>query len=144
MIPPGAFPRLTPSNHRITSPASRRYNCVAWAAGDQERWWWPDELGIAFWPERVPRKQDLDTFIAVFRTLGFETSEDAEFEAGFERVAIYATNRVPTHVARQLPGGRWSSKLGPQEDIEHDLDALAGPAYGSVAVVLQRPTPETA
>ena len=29
MIPVDAFPRLTSLNHRITSPVSRDYNCVA-------------------------------------------------------------------------------------------------------------------
>jgi len=33
------FPRLTAQNHRITSPATQGYNCVAWAAGDVEHWW---------------------------------------------------------------------------------------------------------
>jgi hypothetical protein len=32
----GDFPRLTPHNHRITSPATAMYNCVAWAAEDAE------------------------------------------------------------------------------------------------------------
>ena len=27
-----AFPRLTPYNHRVTSPASTDYNCIAWLA----------------------------------------------------------------------------------------------------------------
>ena len=33
MIPSPEFPRLTPDNHRETSPAMLDYNCVAWAAG---------------------------------------------------------------------------------------------------------------
>lgn len=33
-----AFPRLTPHNHRITSPASPDYNCIAWSVGDAEHW----------------------------------------------------------------------------------------------------------
>ena len=35
------FPRLTPENHRVTSPAAIDYNCIAWAAGDAESWWQP-------------------------------------------------------------------------------------------------------
>jgi hypothetical protein len=30
------FPRLTPRNHRVTSPATAIYNFVAWAADDVE------------------------------------------------------------------------------------------------------------
>lgn len=40
----------------------------------------------------------------------------------------------PTHMARQLPDGTWSSKLGPNEDITHfTLDALEsyGRAHGA-------------
>jgi hypothetical protein len=44
------LPRLTPDNHRPTSPAAIDYNCVAWAAGDTENWWQP---GV-FWPAPTP------------------------------------------------------------------------------------------
>lgn len=50
----------------------------------------------------------------------------------------------PTHAARQLPSGAWTSKLGEWEDIEHDtLEALEGSegrgeAYGRVALILKR------
>ena len=39
----------------------------------------------------------------------------------------------PTHAARQLESGEWTSKLGKDfEDIPHTtLDALNGPVYGS-------------
>ena len=46
---------------------------------------------------------------------------------------------MPTHAARQFPGGRWTSKLGPAEDIEHELEELAGPLYGEVVLILRRP-----
>ncbi|HEY7428267.1 MAG TPA: hypothetical protein VH682_28795 [Gemmataceae bacterium] len=35
------FPRLNGTAYRITSPASDVYNCIAWAAGETNRWWWP-------------------------------------------------------------------------------------------------------
>jgi hypothetical protein len=41
MIPSEAFPRLSSENHHVTSPESRDYNCVAWAAEDTTRWWQP-------------------------------------------------------------------------------------------------------
>lgn len=51
-----------------------------------------------------------------------------------------------SHVARQLPDGRWTSKLGPDEDIEHnDLHALEGDVgvyplcYGVVIRFMRRP-----
>jgi hypothetical protein len=60
-------------------------------------------------------------------------------EPGFEKVALIVDARgVPTHAARQLPTGRWTSNLGAWEDIEHELHALEGHAYGIVALLLTR------
>ena len=39
----------------------------------------------------------------------------------------------------QTPGGKWSSKLGKAEDIEHDTpDDVAGGIYGEVVQILKR------
>ena len=46
---------------------------------------------------------------------------DESLEPGFEKVALYALGGVPKHAARQLSSGRWSSKLGDLEDVEHTL-----------------------
>lgn len=60
-------------------------------------------------------------------------------EPGFEKVAVFAISEdIPAHVARQLPNGRWTSKLGQLEDIEHELHALEGAEYGRVVQVLRR------
>ena len=63
-----------------------------------------------------------------------------------EKLAIYGDEHGFTHVARQLENGRWTSKLGEQWDIEHELEAVAGqesawPAYryGSVVAFMSRP-----
>jgi hypothetical protein len=46
-------------------------------------------------------------------------------------VALYADGQgVPLHAARQWPDGRWTSKLGAMEDIEHALQDLVGSEYG--------------
>jgi len=45
------FPGLRGSGYLVTSPQDIRYNCVAWAAEDEEHWWWPDE--DSSWPEGV-------------------------------------------------------------------------------------------
>ena len=42
------------------------------------------------------------------------------------------------HVAKMLPDGKWSSKLGESHDISHELNALEGNSYGSVTVILRR------
>ena len=134
------FPGLQGSGYVITSPADDRYNCVAWAAQDQERWWWPDE--DSFWPDGVPREEAIGAFVAAFHELGFESCDDPLFEPGYEKVAIYAMpDGTPAHVARQLPSGSWSSKLGQLQDIQHQLEDLAGSAYGSCLRLLKRKRP---
>lgn len=141
------FPGLRASGYQITSPATRDYNCIAWAATDTTRWWWPDpdtDNEAKFWPSGVALEETLDVFVAALATLGFAPCPDAELEAGFEKVAIFAKDGVPTHAARQLPSGRWTSKLGAREDIEHDLQAIAGELYGSVVLIVQRPRPGAA
>jgi hypothetical protein len=59
-------------------------------------------------------------------------------EAGYEKIALFALAGVPKHAAHELAGGRWVSKLGPAEDIEHALHDLTGMAYGSVVLVMKR------
>ena len=69
--------------------------------------------------------------------------EDGNLEPGYEKVAIYAMDGEPTHAARQLQNGWWTSKLGKYEDIDHDsLEELQGYGfgdYGRVAVFMARP-----
>ena len=74
-----------------------------------------------------------------YRTLGYEPCDNPAFELGFEKIAIYLKDGVPKHASRQLPNGRWSSKLGSAELIEHDFDALEGEIYGEIRQVLKRP-----
>src|SRR5437899_3157076 len=112
-----ALPRLTAANHRVSSPASWEYNCIAWAAGQTDAWWWP--APGRYWPESVPREETLAAFIAAFTALGFQIVAHAEQEANTEKIALYAKDKMPTHAARQLASGWWTSKLGPSIDIEH-------------------------
>ena len=61
-------------------------------------------------------------------------------EEGVEKIALYADQGgEPTHMARQLRSGKWTSKLGELEDIEHDdLAILEGECYGQVVTILKR------
>jgi len=131
------FPRLTTENHRVTSPAMIDYNCIAWAAGDTERWWEP---GV-FWPiESPPDNYGIGILEAAFKSLGFEACDGEEPEPGFEKNAIYGNNLFYMHAAKQLPTGKWTSKLGKLEDIEHDTpDVVAGGVYGEVVGIMRRP-----
>jgi len=133
-----AFPDLRPGNNKITSIRTRDYNCIAWAAGDDTRWWWPVDSNDAYWPPNITRRQELDAFVEAFATLGYEPTLDGEWEAGREKVAIFAEKGLPTHAARQLSDGTWSSKLGQSFDISHSLEAIEGPAYGQAVLFMSR------
>jgi hypothetical protein len=137
MIGP-AFPRLTSANHRVTSPSTTDYNCVAWAAADTTHWWQPGR----FWPTEVAADEfGIGALESAFRALGYEPCESGGVEPGMEKVALYAeSGLLYTHAARQLPTGQWTSKLGGAEDIEHDTpDDIAGGLYGEVVQFMCRP-----
>src|SRR5262245_5559653 len=130
-----SLPRLTPENYCITSPASWEYNCIAWAVGVTDAWWWP--VPGRYWPEKAPREETLAAFLAALATLGFAPGASEDLEPGVEKVALYAQGATPTHMARQLADGRWTSKLGPNIDIKHDRpEDVAGGVYGEVAAIL--------
>jgi len=138
------LPNLNENNCTITSRASRAYNCLAWAAGSALLWWWPEPV-YYFWPPNVPRELTIDAFIRAYGTLGFVVCDDGSLENGFEKVALYAKRMPwgeiePTHAARQLADGKWTSKLGLSEDVSHDnVRDLDGPAYGTAVQFLKRP-----
>lgn len=134
------FPSLLRNGYEIQSPDDPAYNCIAWAASNTTRWWWPLSLGGYYWPPSVPMAVTLDSFIKAFEEQGYSVCETAELEAGYEKIAIYAdSNSIPTHAARQVPSGSWTSKLGSMSDIEHGtLEGLEGSAYGSARLILRR------
>ena len=142
------FPLLYLSGYEVTSPETidfrqPRYNCIAFAAGDQTLWWWPDQHGDAFWPAGAKREVTREAFLQAFGTLGYEDCDHGSVEAGFEKIALYEKNGVHTHAANQLADGRWKSKLGAWEDIEHRtveaVQTFQGIGlYGEVACYLKR------
>src|SRR5271163_1349100 len=100
--PPHELPNLNDANCIVTSAFKRGYNCIAWAAGDASRWWWPIRLpGVNYWPKGVPREATIDAFIAAFATLGYVPCVDGSLEAGIEKVVIFAQSvrgvYLPTH-----------------------------------------------
>jgi hypothetical protein len=135
------FPNLQPNFCQGNiSPATDEYNCFAWAASITSDRWEPDPLGQFFWPQTVMRSYELDSYIAAFRTVGFEVCSNGSLENGIEKIAIYVDGGQPQHAARQLENGNWTTKFGDFEDIEHtDLACLHGPVYGSVHLYMWRP-----
>src|SRR4051794_40689848 len=98
MIDALSFPKLTPQNHRITSPSSRKYNCIAWAANDVTQWWDP----TIYWPIPAGReKYSLAALQDAFASLGFTPISNAELERDVTKIALYADGPFYTHAARQ-------------------------------------------
>jgi hypothetical protein len=149
-----AFPKLAAAGYDPTSPKTGRppkpgaYNCIAWAANDTRIWWWPNSLDT-YWPPWCKQPEEtVACFVTTFKWLGYRLCNHARPEKGYEKVALYAihksgnpmlipsdwrdfTDWIPTHMARQLPDGAWTSKCGGEEDITHfTLDALE--KYGSI------------
>jgi len=137
------FPRLTPHNYRVTSPATEAYNCVAWAAEDVEHWWQPGEY---WFPSDWPADDfGLGALEQAFLAMGNQScGMDESLEPGFTKVALYGTGFLYSHAARQLPSGKWTSKLGKGEDIEHDKpEDVGGGLYGEVMKVMKKPLTTT-
>lgn len=123
-----------------TSDFTPNYNCIAWAYEDPTRWYWPDPRNIYYWPNDVPRKIDLDSFIELFSKKGYQVCPNDQLEPGFKKIAIFIDNNgIPTHAARQLINGFWTSKLGRDIDVQHTINSIIGGAYGNVGVYMRCP-----
>lgn len=120
------LPRLAASPHQITSEPSEDYNCVAWVFRDFARYYAPGY----YWPRDVAPPvgdDDVDAYMSLFASRGYTECNFGELEPGFLKVAIYAKDGSFHHVAKQLPSGEWSSKIGEAHDLRHErLDALEG------------------
>jgi hypothetical protein len=129
------------------SPRSKLYNCFAWAAGESHIWWEPNDPrfephdGPRYWPPGVSHAFTIVSFVQAFASLGYEECESPDLEPGFEKVALYVDDDGdPSHAARQLESGSWTSKIGTLEDVEHrSVSGVEGPAYGHAVRFLRRP-----
>jgi hypothetical protein len=131
------FPNLAGTPWRITSDPARKYNCIAYAAYDQQRYW--DTAKGYYWPPGARRENTVEAWTAAFEVLLYKLCQDATLEDGYEKIALYAKASSPTHIARQTQLGTWTSKLGPDEDIEHITpEALEGKIYGEVVTCMRR------
>jgi hypothetical protein len=130
------FPRILVDPIVLTSAVTTDYNCIAWAYGVSNLWFWP--AGYFYWPTGIPREETITAFIKLFESIGYSVCATHELEDGIEKVAIYALNNIPTHAARQLPDGTWTSKLGQGHDILHNITNLNGHFYGEPVIFLSR------
>ena len=121
------------------------YNSIAHAADDNTNWWecypsGPINIPGYYWPPTARHGYELDALVSAFETLGYAVCDGPELEPGFEKVAVYANEQGEwRHAAKQLPDGRWSSKLGECEDVAHtDPDDVAGEINGWATRYMKR------
>jgi len=92
----------------------------------------------------VRREETMAAFVEAYETLGYKLCFDERLEQGIEKIALYGIEQpdktiLPTHAARQLESGEWTSKLGDFEDISHKtLDDLNGLVYGRMICCMAR------
>jgi len=120
-----------------------RYNCWAFAAGENTRRWDPDPGNQYYWPPTAPRAYTVSAFIQAYQTRHYEVCGGGLQERGYEKIVIYADGvGIVRHAARQISDGRWLSKLGDEEDIIHETpQSLASPDYGQPVCYLRRRPP---
>ena len=143
----GIFPNLSDNPDKLTSPIDIDYNCVSWALDISDCWIEPYGLIIPspsppyYWPENIPQDNRTETYVKLFEHYGFEVTDDPSIEDNNEKIVIYSRDNEFQHVARQLPNGDWTSKIGKQEDIRHSLNELeaSGPySYGSANIFMKK------
>ena len=128
-------------DYRVTSEYDANYNCFAWALGDTSRWIDPTDPNT--WPGDLTGENTVPSLFELFRGAGYAPCEGGALQDGYEKIAIYALDSEPTHAARQLDTGRWTSKLGKHEDIEHatpeELQGDDWDQYGRISGFMRRP-----
>lgn len=65
------FQNLAKSDAEKKSSENTSYNCIAWAANDTTRRWWPRASGY-YWPANIRDDDSLESFVGAFATLGYE------------------------------------------------------------------------
>jgi hypothetical protein len=130
------------ASYKVTSNATVLYNCIAYAAGDESRWWEPYRRDDrpTYWPKNAIQGYSLEALVSAFVAIGYEACENGDLEPGFEKVALYvADDDTYGHAAKQKDDGSWVSKLGDWEDIRHGtVDVFRHANYGTVAKYMKR------
>lgn len=142
------FPELKNDlDFKVTSPKTPNYNCIAWAYYHDDRWMWPggQDLkicdGFHYWPDGIEDSEDVSAFIKAFEKSGYCLCENSDFEEGYRKIALYVKKGTTecTHAARQLSNGKWTSKLGQLNDIQHGTPyTIEGKLYGVVYCIMKK------
>jgi hypothetical protein len=147
------FPKLAADGGRKTSEAEPQYNCLSWSAKRTKKYRLEPKPVDPwdYWPKGVPNDYSLESFIVLFEKSGYERCEklDTTFSVFNKKVAIYAAFGIYnqprwefTHVSDELHSGVWTSKLGYEEDIQHNTPQSLGgndaDEYGQIYKILKK------
>lgn len=139
------FPGLRPGEFRDTSDPTATYNCLAWAAAEDDKWWEPIPDAGYYWPTDAPADYRPSSLVIAYEESGYTVCDHIEPEVGFEKIALFADDSEWTHASRQKLDGTWTSKLGMNQDIEHPSpESIAGGDYGRILCFMKRLTGEGA
>lgn len=141
------FPKLkSDTDFKITSPATPNYNCLAWACNYSNRWMQPPAItlppldSVVYWPPGAKQGVGIDCLIDAFKVEGFIVCNNWQHEESFQKIALYVKNGTEwSHAAREKRSGKWTSKLGSGNDIEHSNPyTIEGDFYGTVYCIMKR------
>lgn len=122
-------------NFGFTSVQTWDYNCVMWSLNIDDDWkdFFYTEDGY------VSPDQSINPYINFFKERGFQICENGELEPGQTKICIYSKNGIFSHVSRLMENGRWASKMGNYEDIEHlsEFD-VSGIGYGKPETYMKK------
>lgn len=137
-----AFASSVGGHYRRTSDPTIDYNCLAWAVENNQRWFDPQRFCVGYyWPQDIEREWNMSNVLKILALYGYtEVSDNPSVESGYVKVAIYSdSDKSPTHFARQLQSGKWTSKAGELIDFEHDnLECLQCDSYGTIDRILKK------
>lgn len=144
------FPALgTDPEFKVTSEATVRYNCIAWAMGFDDRWvappvvyeqgWSQDDKKFVWWPEGVADSMDPTALKEAFVRIGFEECEDAVPDNRYDKVRLYSYNGEWTHASRIIDDNVEHSKCGELFDCRHSVGVFDKTYYGTGFAIMRRP-----
>ncbi len=128
------YPTSSATPYELKKP--KPYNCIAHALEVKDGCYWPQD--DAKWFDGIPRDGTLDSITEAFSRQGYALCNDGNLKRGIQKIAIYMGPDGPTHVARQLASGQWTSKIGVNIDARHTLADLRSPLYGKASIFMAR------
>jgi predicted RNase H-like HicB family nuclease len=126
------FPDLAHDKHfKVKSPETDTYNCIAWAMGYDNVWVVPvEEIPGYWWPVGATKGMALENLIEAFKFEGFEESDNALPEDGYDKVALYGNDGCWTHASKVVSPNVEHSKFGQSWDGEHSHGVLCKTSIG--------------